>query len=125
MTGLRPRATLSPDFEGSRHDACHPTARGLQAPHAADRAAHARPRAGRLEPADRQRFAAAAADGALAETPVLDAAGDEASDDPFHVSGAGLAIAVIIPGIFLIATGAIVAWAVSARARPEDDEGDA
>ena len=69
--------------------------------------------------------AAAAADGALAETPVLDAAGDEASDDPFHVSGAGLAIAVIIPGIFLIATGAIVAWAVSARARPEDDEGDA
>ena len=68
---------------------------------------------------------AAAADGALAETPVLDAAGDEASDDPFHVSGAGLAIAVIIPGIFLIATGAIVAWAVSARARPEDDEGDA
>ena len=68
---------------------------------------------------------AAAAAAALAETPVLDAAGDEASDDPFHVSGAGLAIAVIIPGIFLIATGAIVAWAVSARARPEDDEGDA
>ncbi len=69
--------------------------------------------------------AAAAADGALAETPVLDAAGDEASDDPFHVSGAGLAIAVIIPGIFLIATGATVAWAISNRARPEDDEDDA
>ena len=69
--------------------------------------------------------AAAAADGALAETPVLDAAGDEASDDPFHVSDAGLAIAVIIPGIFLIATGATVAWAISARARPEDDEDDA
>ena len=65
--------------------------------------------------------AAAAADGALAETPVLDAAGDEASDDPFHVSGAGLAIAVIIPGIFLIATGATVAWAISNRARPGDD----
>ncbi len=69
--------------------------------------------------------AAAAADVALAETPVLDAAGDEASDDPFHVSGAGLAIAVIIPGIFLVATGATVAWAISNRARPEDDEDDA
>ena len=68
---------------------------------------------------------AAAADGALAETPVLDAAGDEASDDPFHVSDAGLAIAVIIPGIFLVATGATVAWAISNRARPEDDEDDA
>ena len=69
--------------------------------------------------------AAAAADAALAETPVLEAAGDEASDDPFHVSDAGLAIAVIIPGIFLVATGATVAWAISNRARPEDDEDDA
>ena len=69
--------------------------------------------------------AAAAADGALAETPVMEAAGDEASNDPFHVSDAGLAIAVIIPGIFLVATGATVAWAISNRARPEDDEDDA
>ena len=68
--------------------------------------------------------AAAAADGALAETPVLDAAGDEASDDPFHVSGAGLAIAVIVPGIFLLATGATVAWAISARARPGEEAGE-
>ncbi|MCY3919366.1 MAG: hypothetical protein OXG38_06150 [Chloroflexi bacterium] len=66
--------------------------------------------------------AAAAADGALAETPVLEAAGDEASDDPFHVSNAGLAIAIIVPGIFLIATGATVAWAVANRVRPGEDE---
>jgi hypothetical protein len=66
--------------------------------------------------------AAAAADGALAETPVLEAAGDEASDDPFHVSDAGLAIAIVIPGIFLIMTGATVAWAMANRVRPGDDE---
>ena len=66
--------------------------------------------------------AAAAADGALAETPVLEAAGDEASDDPFHVSGAGLAIAIVVPGIFLIATGATIAWAMANRARPGEDE---
>ncbi len=66
--------------------------------------------------------AAAAADGALAETPVLEAAGDEASDDPFYVSGAGLAIAIVIPGIFLIMTGATVAWAMANRVRPGDDD---
>ena len=67
---------------------------------------------------------AASADGAPAEPPVVDRAGGEESDDPFHVSDESLAAAIFIPGIFLLATGATVAWAISARGRDDEDDED-
>lgn len=68
--------------------------------------------------------AAATADGALAQPPLVDRAGGEESDDPFHVSDESLAAALFIPGIFLLATGATVAWAISGRARDDEDDED-
>ena len=67
---------------------------------------------------------AAGSDDLLAEPPVVDRAGDEESDDPFHVSDESLAVAIFIPGIFLLATGATVAWAISARRRDDEDDDD-
>jgi len=69
--------------------------------------------------------AAAGTDGVLTEPPVVDRAGDEESDDPFHVSDSQLAVAILLPGFFLLVTGATVAWAVSRRARDEEDPDDA
>lgn len=68
--------------------------------------------------------ATAAVDGAPAAPPVVDRAGGDESDDPFHVSDETLAVAIFIPGIFLLATGATVAWAISARGRDDEEDED-
>ena len=65
--------------------------------------------------------AAGSSEGALNERPVTDRAGGEESDDPFHVSDESLAVAIFIPAIFLLATGATVAWALRARNRDGED----
>lgn len=69
---------------------------------------------------------ASAAAGALDPTaseilPVQPSAEGE-GDDPFHVSGDELAVAIFLPGIFLIATAGLIAWAWRSRSR--DSEGD-
>ncbi|PZC49403.1 MAG: hypothetical protein DK306_000642 [Chloroflexi bacterium] len=68
--------------------------------------------------------ASAASSAGVSDTPVIERADDE-SDDPFHVSDASLAVAFFIPGIFLLATGATVAWAISARNRGDEEDDDA
>lgn len=60
---------------------------------------------------------AAAADGSpLADTPQVVAA------DDFAVSDSDLAVAIFIPGIFLVATGGLIAWAWANR--KEEGAGD-
>ena len=58
---------------------------------------------------------------AVADTPVPVHAGSEGGEDPFHVSDKTLTVAVVLPLIFLVLTGATIAWAWSNRRRDGDD----
>ncbi len=49
-------------------------------------------------------------------------AGDEAEEDPFHVSDETLAVSIFIPAIFLVSTVWLVWWAWNRRIKPEDRE---
>lgn len=45
----------------------------------------------------------------------------QAADDPFDVSDEELAVAIFIPGIFLVASAALVLWAWRNRAKDRGD----
>ena len=68
---------------------------------------------------------ASAAGSAASEPPVVARLAGDESDDPFHVSDGSLAVAVVVPLIFLVATGATIGWALHNRRRDGDDEDDA
>lgn len=54
--------------------------------------------------------------------PAIDRSGEEESEDPFHVSDESLTVAIIIPGIFVLATATTVAIAMSKRNRGDDED---
>ena len=41
-------------------------------------------------------------------------------EDPFHVSDNELAVAILLPGFFLVLTAAVIGWAWSARVKRDD-----
>lgn len=50
----------------------------------------------------------------------IEAGGEEADADPFHVSGGMLAVAILLPLFFVGGTGGIFIWAIRNRARREE-----
>jgi hypothetical protein len=65
--------------------------------------------------------AAADVDSTADASYVIPAAGDEASDDPFSVSDNQLAVAIFLPGFFLVLTAATVVWGIRARLKNGED----
>lgn len=67
-------------------------------------------------------FASASIDAPPPDAPVIDRAGEEESEDPFHVSDETLATSLFIPFCFVGATLVVFIWAIRNRARAQDDD---
>lgn len=52
---------------------------------------------------------------------VAPAGGEETNEDPFHVSGGTLAVAILLPLFFVGGTAATFIWAIRSRARREEE----
>lgn len=65
-------------------------------------------------------MAASSADLSATGAPALPQQAAEA-DNPFAVSDEDLAVAIFIPGILLVASVALVVWALRSRAKDEGD----